>query len=53
MLVVSDTSPISNLFMVGKLDFLLALFDEIVIPPAVMREVREVLCQQILGKVGE
>jgi len=39
MLVVSDTSPISNLFMVGRLEILPALFDEIVIPPAVMREV--------------
>lgn len=39
MIVVSDTSPISNLFMVGKLDLLPAIFEKIIIPSVVMSEI--------------
>ncbi|MBL7797581.1 MAG: DUF3368 domain-containing protein [Saprospiraceae bacterium] len=38
MIVVSDTSAISNLFAVGKLELLRDLFDSIVMPIGVMRE---------------
>jgi len=38
MLVVSDTSPISTLFAVGKLNLLRDLFDEVIIPAKVFDE---------------
>ena len=38
MIVVSDTSPILNLYAVGKLDLLRDLYVEIVVPPAVRLE---------------
>ena len=38
MIVVSDTSPILNLSAVGKLHLLRDLYAEIVVPPAVQRE---------------
>ena len=39
MIVVSDTSPIINLAMIGQLDLLRLLFAKIVIPEAVFREI--------------
>lgn len=47
MIVVSDTSPISNLLLVGRLDILERLFQEIILPPAVHAEV---LALKSLGK---
>jgi uncharacterized protein len=38
MLVVSDTSPLSNLAMIGLLDLLREQFKEVLMPPAVARE---------------
>jgi uncharacterized protein len=38
MVIVSDTSPISNLLIVGELDLLRLLFAEVVIPPKVFEE---------------
>jgi predicted nucleic acid-binding protein len=38
MLVASNTSPICNLIMIGRLDLLRARFDEILIPGAVTTE---------------
>jgi len=40
MIVVSDTSPISNLVMIGRLDILQNLFPKLVIPPKVLSEVQ-------------
>ena len=40
MIVVSDTSPVSNLILLGRLDILRKLFSEIIIPPAVDAEIR-------------
>lgn len=40
MIVVSDTSPILNLSVVGQLDLLRQLYREVVIPPAVEAELR-------------
>lgn len=40
MIVVSDTSPITSLGQIGRLDLLRALFDSVVIPTAVERELR-------------
>ncbi|MCC7506606.1 MAG: DUF3368 domain-containing protein [Saprospiraceae bacterium] len=38
MVVISDTSPISNLFAIGQIDLLPQLFDKVIIPPAVAHE---------------
>jgi predicted nucleic acid-binding protein len=40
MIVVSDTSCISNLLTIGKADLLAELFGEVIIPPTVERELR-------------
>jgi predicted nucleic acid-binding protein len=40
MIVVSDTSPVSNLILIRQLGILQILFTEIIIPPAVDAEVR-------------
>ena len=39
MIVVSDTSPVSNLILLKRLDILQKLFTEIIIPPAVDAEI--------------
>jgi hypothetical protein len=41
VIVVSDTSPISNLHQIGKLQILKHLHGEVIIPPAVERELRD------------
>ncbi|HMR44111.1 MAG TPA: DUF3368 domain-containing protein [Saprospiraceae bacterium] len=38
MIVVSDTSPISNLFVIGKLELLRDVFQKVIIPPSVFDE---------------
>jgi predicted nucleic acid-binding protein len=40
MIIVSDTSPVSNLILIGRLDILQRLFSEVVVPPAVDEEIR-------------
>jgi predicted nucleic acid-binding protein len=40
MIIVSDTSPVSNLILIQRLDILQKLFYEIIVPPAVDAEVR-------------
>lgn len=42
MIVVSDTSPISNLLQIGDLDLLRLLFEEIVIANGVFSEICEI-----------
>ena len=39
MIVVSDTSPLANLILIGKLELLEQLFGEILVPTAVHHEV--------------
>lgn len=39
MIVVSDTSPITNLFQIGRLELLRELFDDVIIPRAVAIEI--------------
>jgi len=41
MIVVSDTSPLSNFMVVNRLHLLKELYGEIIIPEAVMRELLE------------
>ena len=41
MIVVSDTSPITNLMAIGKVDLLRDLFDSVHVPPRVNDELRE------------
>ncbi len=43
MIVVSDTSPISNLIQIGKLDLLRDIFGEVIIPPIVQEEILELV----------
>lgn len=38
MVIVNDTSPISNLLIIGELDWLRRLFAEVAIPPKVLEE---------------
>jgi predicted nucleic acid-binding protein len=40
MIIVSDTSPISNLLIVGQLELIGQIYQQVVIPPTVDREVR-------------
>lgn len=40
MIVVSDTSPISNLVVIGRVDILQNLFPQLVIPPKVLSEIQ-------------
>lgn len=40
MIVVSDTSPLNYLVIVGKQDILPLLFGQVVVPEAVMRELQ-------------
>ncbi len=41
MIVVSDTSALSALFLVEQLDLLPSLYGQVVVPPAVMRELSQ------------
>ncbi len=38
MIVISDTSPILNLSRIGRLELLARLYEQVLIPPAVYRE---------------
>jgi predicted nucleic acid-binding protein len=40
MIVISDTSPINNLVLIGKHDILPLLFGHVIIPEAVLRELQ-------------
>lgn len=42
MIVVSDTSPITNLITVGHIDLLREIFTKVIIPPAVFEEVCQI-----------
>lgn len=42
MIVVSDTSPITNLISVGQVDLLREIFAKVIIPPAVYEEICQV-----------
>ena len=46
MIIVSDTSAISNLHQIGMLDILRQVFGSILIPPAVQRELYELPDQE-------
>ncbi|MFK7934869.1 MAG: DUF3368 domain-containing protein [Saprospiraceae bacterium] len=39
MIIVSDTSPIANLILINRLDLIRAVFEEVIIPPAVEKEI--------------
>ncbi|MEL6675632.1 MAG: DUF3368 domain-containing protein [Bacteroidota bacterium] len=39
MIVISDTSPLSNLLVIGKLDLLAQLFEKVCIPAVVWEEI--------------
>jgi uncharacterized protein len=39
MIIISDTSPIANLIQIGELKILHHLFGDVIIPPAVFKEI--------------
>ncbi|HRG48378.1 MAG TPA: hypothetical protein PLG41_19375 [Leptospiraceae bacterium] len=41
MIVISDTSTLSNLHIIGKLDLLFSLYGKVIIPEAVFSELKE------------
>jgi predicted nucleic acid-binding protein len=47
MIIVSDTSPISNLILIERLDILRELFSDVIVPPAVNTEIKAL---KLLGK---
>lgn len=51
MIVVSDTSPITNLLQIGELDLLRRIFGEIIVPIQVFNELCQIESQKnVLGK---
>lgn len=52
MLVVSDTSCISNLYQIGNLDLLQKLFAKIIIPTAVFNELKIFHSIDLIGQIG-
>lgn len=40
MIIISDTSPISNLLIIGQLPLLKALYKQLIIPETVFREIK-------------
>jgi uncharacterized protein len=40
VIIISDTSPVSNLLLVGRLSLLESLFKEMIVPAAVDKEIR-------------
>lgn len=40
MIIISDTSPISNLLRIGQLSLLQQLYGRVIIPPTVFEEIR-------------
>lgn len=38
MIVISDTSPITNLLQIGRLDLIRQIYQHVMIPPAVQHE---------------
>ena len=47
MIVVSNTSPLTNLIQIGKADLLRVLYGEIIIPSAVATELSRIRTQQL------
>lgn len=47
MIIVSDTSPISNLLHIGEIELLRSTFSRVIIPDAVYREICEVEASRI------
>jgi predicted nucleic acid-binding protein len=43
MVVVADTSPINYLVLIGQIDLLIRLYTRILIPPAVLAELKNPL----------
>jgi predicted nucleic acid-binding protein len=48
MIIVSDTSPINYLILIGQIDLLPALFKQIVIPEAVYDELSDSAAPQLV-----
>jgi predicted nucleic acid-binding protein len=48
MIIVSDTSPITNLIQIGQLELLRQLYQKVIIPPAVYAELAFIESQKEL-----
>lgn len=46
MIVISDTSPITNLIQIGRLDLLKMVFGKIIIPTTVYNELCQITVQE-------
>ena len=53
MIVVSDTSCISNLYQIGQLNLLTKLFREILIPPNVFNELNNFHSGNLVNEVEQ
>jgi len=50
MIVVSDTSPLNYLILIGQVDLLPTLFSRVIAPPAVLAEMRQAGAPQAVAK---
>ena len=48
MIVISDTSPVNYLLLIGELGVLQALFGKVVLPQAVLRELQHPLAPPVV-----
>ena len=49
MIVVSDTSPLNYLILIGQVEILPALFSRVVAPPAVLAEMRQAGAPEVVA----
>ncbi len=49
MIVVSDTSPLNYLILIGQADVLRALFGRVIAPPAVLAEMRQTFAPEAVA----
>lgn len=47
MIVVSDTSPLNGLLVIGRLDVLIQVYQKVIIPPAVYQELLALLSKTL------
>jgi predicted nucleic acid-binding protein len=52
VIVISDTSPIVNLAVVGRLDLLRQLYERVVVPKAVREEIARGMRQPVLAEIA-
>ena len=53
MVVVADTSPINYLVLIGQIDLLIRLYTRILIPPAVLAELKPAHAQLLILRASD